>query len=474
MQRLAALCCAVSIAGALLGCSGKVSDVSIAYGGGGAQGGDPGTVNGGNVNSGGLEVGGRAGQVGDEINVSGTGGSGGASDSTLLLTESSWDITVTATWVEPELDVDLPLFPLTLALRDEDQVVTGILSRDGRASAFELIRQSGARVQLETKKDTSIPFWLGGDGSDGSLIALQLKTLTLTALDDDADGVADRLVGTGGGTIERSCGDCSYSNPVALKVSGTPDRTAPRLNLTHTPLNPLDEFRVSASEALLSGKLELGGIPLISRADDGNDAPPIWFSTPVVLPFSGAWKMTGVGRDFVGQVLDLSTANVTTLVDPGVFAQDGFETAANVALTGEAAVVDASSGLPIPSGSHALLLPPGSAATFHLQRTATASKGTVSVRFVELSADEGWRPKIDFRAAVIGGKRRDGDGNGGGDIPSLPTTHAIWIKAAPAYIAQVVLNEMGGGIGVLIAANSLDIGPWLPPGALLIDELKLE
>jgi len=49
MQRLAALCCAVSIAGALLGCSGKVSDVSIAYGGGGAQGGDPGTVNGGNA-----------------------------------------------------------------------------------------------------------------------------------------------------------------------------------------------------------------------------------------------------------------------------------------------------------------------------------------------------------------------------------------------------------------------------------------
>lgn len=460
------------ILGGVLGCSGKVSDVRIANGGS-ANGGEPSAYNGGGggANTGGVDSrAGGGGLLGDDI--IGGAGSGGANDSALLI-ESAWDITVTATWVEPELDVDLPPFPLTLALLDKGPSFTGILSRDGRMSILEVIRQGGARARFQAAKYGYIPFSLGGSG-EGALIALMLQTLTLTALDDDSDGIADRLVGTGDGAIERSCGDCSYSSPVTLKVSGKPDRTAPALNLPETPLNPLDELRVSVSEALKSGLLELSGNPPVSLFAGKTDALPIWFTTPTVLPFSGTWNVTGVGRDFAERLLDLRAASVTTLADPGIFAEDGFETAPNVSLTGAAAVVDASSGLPIPSGSHALLLPPGSSATFHIKRTAaSASKSTISAHFVELKSEEEWWPMIDFRAAVIGGGRRGWDGHAISDDP-LPTTHPIWIDASPAYVAQIVLNEAGNDIGVLIAAKTMPPGPGAPPGALLIDALTLE
>jgi hypothetical protein len=341
-------------------------------------------------------------------------------------------------------------------------------------STFEVIRQSGARARLQAANYSAISFSLGGSG-DGELIALMLRTLTLTALDDDSDGIADRLVGTGDGAIEQSCGDCSYSNPVTLKVSGKPDRTAPELNLPDTPWNPLDEWRVSVSEALKSGVLELSGNPPVSLSAENSNALPIWFSTPTVLPFSGTWNVTGIGRDFADRLLDLHAASVTTLADPGVFAEDGFDTTPNVSLTGAAAMVDASSGLPIPSGRHALLLPPGSSATFHIKRSAaSASKGTISAHFVELKSEEEWWPMIDFRAAVIGGGRREWDGRANSHDPSLPTTHATWIDASPAYAARVVLDETGNDIGVLIAAKTMPLGPQKPPGALLIDALTLE
>jgi len=402
--------------------------------------------------------GGSAGQAG----ASALAGSGGQGNVSAPLTTSAWDVTVSATWVLPNSHSDLPKFDLTLVLLDQP-MFRGLISAEGSVGEFGVVRKSVSSVSISSV--------LVGLPEPGPLTALTVQTMTLSAFDDDGDGFADRLVGAGDGTIEESCGDCSLSNPVKLSLSGRLDRTPPRLDMPSAPLNPIDSASMLTTEVLKSATVSLSGTKSVSLAVYNSSTRVIAVQSDQVLPFSGAWQVIGAGWDFADNALDLSGATLSTIADPGVFIQDGFESALNAALTGRAAVVDASSGLPIPGGQQALLLPPGSSATFHLKAASTSSK--VSARFVDLSDGDSNGPWVRLKAGVIGGSRRAEDFSSflSG---TLSTTHAVWKKAAPVRSAQVPLLDAGTDVVVRISAELCTAGPCPLPGALLVDDLKIE
>jgi hypothetical protein len=410
--------------------------------------------------------GGHAGDEVDEVNV--RAGSGGAVTTEAKLTTSAWDVTISTTWTQPNSHAEAPRFEMTMALFDES-MFHGLLSRDGSWLEFGLIRQGETSAAVATG-GSPVQIWLLTPAPPS--MALTLQSMTFTAFDDNGDGIADRLTGSGVGSIEEDCGDCALSYPVTVSLSGRPDQTPPRLNLSSEPLNPIDQFSVLTSEALKSASLLLSGSKTFALETYNQGMPLIGAGSSEVLPFSGSWKITGSGRDFAGLALDLSAASVSTIADPGVFAVDGFEGTLNATLTGDAAVVNVSSGLPIPSGQRALLLPPGSSATFHLKRGSTGK--TVSARFVDLSDAHSGGPWARFQAAVIGGRRAETFSSTGPG--TLTTTHPIWTRADPARSDQPPALQ-GTGADVVVRINAEFCsggGPCPPTGALLVDDLKVE
>lgn len=413
---------------------------------------------------------GNGGQSG--ASMSDNGGFGGRSPSSpTSLVTSAWDIRVSAAWRAPDLNATTPEFALTLGL-DAAAELSGRLSKDGSVSTFPLRRQSGSSASV-IPSESGVRFSL--PAGEGALTALTIDALTVTAFDDDADGIADRLTGVGEGEIEQSCGDCYFSKAVHLTLLGKPDQTPPTLRLPGGRLNPLDRVALVPSESLRSVQVALTSlekapqvVPLIF---EGAVASQMFFTTAQVLPFSGAWQVTGTGQDFAGHGLDLTAARLSTIADPGYFAQDGFESTPNLVLDGDAAFVDISSGLPIPNGKRALLLPPGSTATFHLRR---ASQTAVLANVVELSDVQDGSPYVSFQSAVIGGAERV-VAQWAPSVASLPTGNAVWIKAGTARTIKTVLNEAGSELAVTISSASCTGGGACPPfGALLVDDLQLE
>jgi len=453
-------------ASGLLGCAGKATDSGRAQGGE-ADGGDGGAGRGGSVGGGGVggaNVGGRGGQAGVELNVSGGLGGLGSTEPQLLL-ESAWDVSVAAQLTDDPKSPPTVL-ELTLVVLDDGGALTGMLSRDGQVVTFPLARENGVRAGLG-QTDSGLRVRVSGRYP---LTGLTLKTLTLSAFDDDKDGIADRLVGTGAGALEESCGDCYYNKPVDVRLSGKPDRTPPNLAQL-APLNPIDVLTVSTSEALKSATLALSGSSAVPLSADNALTPLITFSTPAVLPFSGTWTITGAGQDFAGHMLDLSSTTFTTLADPGIFAQDGFETEPKAELSSGCKWVDASSGLPIPNGSRALLLPPGNVATFHLRRSAASS--TVSARVVALGNGDDQGAWLQFETAVIDGQERSAEFSTL-EVGTLSTSAADWSRASAAKTVQLPLKEPGSEVVVRLTAQACTGGPCPVPGAVLVDELKLE
>lgn len=441
--------CALLVAGSLGACGGKSQDAGEVVG---------------------ASAGASAG-----VGTGPSGGAGGTASTTARLTRGGWDVTTTFT----PMVVEMPgvsstpgTLTFTLDLLDDGDTLSAILGSDGNGVAFPLQRTSATRAALQT----TLVEPLGGgllSSLGGQILALNYDTLQLTASDSDADGVADQLTGMGTGSIQISCGDCEYSSPVDIQLAGTPDKTAPHLYVPVDTLDPLAAWTVSASEPLASAKLSLTGNSIVALPSTRDDATLIEFGTQQVLPFSGTWQVTGSGYDFASNPLDLSQGQVTTLTDPGAFIQDGFESAVHAALSGDppATVVDASSGLPIPAGAHALLLPPAASATFHLTRQPGQSR--LSFTVVEL-----WGPGPNasafgrFQAGVIGGTDRVTlDWTRSATINA--TTNAKWTRASAPAIASATITEAGADVVVVLVIQS-SAEPSPPPGALLIDDLTLQ
>jgi hypothetical protein len=359
-----------------------------------------------------------------------------------------------------------------LNVLDEAGAFQCLLSRDGSWASFDLVPQNSPHPSLTSPQLLTEVFPLRPE--DSPQTQLVFSHVTIAAVDDDADGLADRLTGTGDGGVIVSHGDYGTSPGVTLTLSGTPDRSPPALNLPNAPLNPMDVLSITSSEALQTATLALTGTKSIPLAGMADLAWQTSFSVPEVLPFGGTWTVSGDGRDFAGFALDLSKTSFSTHPDPGIFAQDGFETAPNVTLVGAAQVVDGADGLPIPSGQHALLLPQGTSAIFHLKRTSATAK-TVSARLVGLRTAGGTtQPRL--RAAVIGGTERSYANPPPGAAAWSPTSNPAWAEATEPATVQAPLMDAGDDVIVYVEDAACPSFPSYcrPGGALLIDDLKLE
>jgi hypothetical protein len=439
----------------LLGCAGNAQDSSSAHAGsgGGGAGGEGGRLT---AVCGAANTGGDAGAAGD-AGGAGEGGTGGAAPVEELLDTSAWDVTISVSYTQ-EPGPDLEPFQWSLALDDAAEL-TALFSRNGQADRLELTRDTGARAH-------------SGSGFSWSVLGLSdavLETLQLSAFDDDSDGIADRLEGTGEGEVQEAVGDILFPHAAVFTLSGKIDRTppTPQMPSTRSPLATVD---IRMSEALKSASLALTGTSTVPLTVSEGSIQSTRFSTPTVLPFGGSWQVTGEGKDFAGLPLDLNAATLKTLDDPGVFAQDGFETQPLATLGDEVKWIAASDGLPIPTGDHALFLSRGNGATFHLKRSDGNTK--VSLNVVGLSKDV-WRPTFEVQSAVIGGTQRI-ELSGENKLTST-TSHPSWTNRSDVRTLQLELEDAGTDVVVQVYVPLCIATVGCPAnGALVIDDLHLE
>ena len=389
-----------------------------------------------------------------------------------LLTQGGWDVTAALTAKVPGTTLPLETLSFTLDVQGDLQGLSAIMGAAGRAVALPLQRTSGSSANATSTDGVSLMLV----GAPNSVLGLNFHSLTLTASDQNGDGIADRIDGTADAQLDITCGDCTYNDDVALTLTGQPDSAPPRLNVPTVPVNPLDALTFAVSEPLESVKLALAGTSNIaidtpSIAADGSRTWLVDFPIPQVLPFSGRWQVTGSGQDFASHPLNLSGAVLTTLDDPGVLAQDGFEGTLNATLAGDAEVVGVASGLPIPNGKQALLVPPNSSATLHLVRLPSQHQLTATV--VALTNDTyNGSPYGAFEAGVVGGTER-ATLQWPYSAMDRPTSSAAWAQAGTAVTASASLG--GGGTDVVIRlAPSSCMGPCAPGAALLIDDVQIQ
>jgi hypothetical protein len=304
-----------------------------------------------------------------------------------------------------------------------------------------------------------------------------VKALALTARDDDGDGIADRLEGQGQAQGSVIRGDQGFTVNLDFKLSGLPDVQRPSL-IVPTPLHPLDGVQVVASEPVaLTCTLSLSdaATPANQVALTGYTASNGAlgrFSSPMVLPFGSTWNLVAKGADLAGLSFITPTTAVKLLADPGLFAQDGFETAPRALLSGTAAVVSHVGTLSALTGTQSLFVAPGSSATLHLAGSQPLSHVRFSTRTLStVSGFSAGTPPLAI--ATIGGSQRL-------MIPNRPTAAAptatgdsTWPYAAPQQDYDLPLLEAGTDVVIRIAPSyCVGLCPTLQ--AVLLDDVVVE
>lgn len=154
-----------------------------------------------------------------------------------------------------------------------------------------------------------------------------------------------------------------------LQLTATPDADAPELTLPTEALHPLDGSAAEASEALLDAHASLTAVDGSARnlePSHGAAKPAFFVEIPPLLSFGSTYRWHATATDFAGNQL-LSRGQLSTLADPGILPQDGFESAVP-ALGDTPAPVVAEGAI---SGAHSLRVEPNERSTFHLHRVGS-------------------------------------------------------------------------------------------------------
>lgn len=215
------------------------------------------------------------------------------------------------------------------------------------------------RVPLAPQSDgwtTQAPVSFRPSGS--SFPATTYTSMTLRPTDGGCTGEAD-------GTYTYLGGDVIYVQPFTATFVGVADNSPPQVAVASTGEDPLRFGTVMVNELLPKGTTaelvdDAGLVIPMSSLPDGESA------AHGVSGFQATCLALAFGRTYTVRVLpalvDLAgnTApwpTFATLSDPGLFAQDGFESAPNLLVRGDVQVVDAST-LPVPTGGRALRVLP--------------------------------------------------------------------------------------------------------------------
>jgi hypothetical protein len=302
------------------------------------------------------------------------------------------------------------------------------------------------------------------------------------------------LQGTAVGAAQVSCGDCLFSVPFVADVAGVPDVTPPVLvaGADTVPSNPFLPFTLVASEPLpVTATARLTAtdgshVDLLPTILAGAPALVTGFSKPdVVLSYGQGFVVTFEGLvDFAGHrgAAD-PPLRLVAFSPPPLVAGDGFESV-TAAQVGGAAVIGAGGPLPPISGARSAyisapgLLSPdgtlvGSALRVRLAVPAGATKLRFSTRSVSMFLGGGFAGVVNV-GSVGHGKATAAITMSGLGAP------AVWPPNRTVLVTSVAPQELAlppdATDEVLVDFDTSDSGCGLPlpPGGLLIDDLRVE
>lgn len=410
--------------------------------------------------AGGTSGGGSGGSAGiagsgGSVGGGGVGGVGGG----VPLDPSSWDVQVKVERTSDPLLSFVPecaSFAFTARAEPSGDGADLIMGRNGEIFEETIVR---------TDDFYSVTEPLLVPSSDCLSTSIAFTTLSLSALDLDGDGKGDLLSGGGQGYAEVFSGDIVDRYELNFELSGTPDRTAPRVKLE---LNTDGSIVAHASEPLAQGAVvRLVGTSTVELPASSAPKTPITFVSSANLPFSGEWKLEVAAKDLAG-LSAVGMGTLSTLPDPGVFAADGFEGPLAAKLDGGAKVVSGVGDIPAISGSKSLFVPRVSQATLHLARTGDHLR--LKARALSTYAET--QVLFAITAGVIGGTQRVSPMPVSG-IAMSATGDTDYAYASDPLLIDLTLNEPGDDVLVTITPHG-DC-PFCPEyAALLIDDLRIE
>ncbi len=432
--------------------------------------------------------GGRAIDRSDAVNWSNAGGgaggddsgkggapeppSGGSASTVAMLSTSEWDVKIQFQMRDtPQHIADAAncgTVALTLDIIDDGGALKFFLGGDGSAT----VGFPSARTSNSLTLDEAIAYQprvgpcslvVNGD----PLYSFDAKQLR--AIDADGDGQFDRLEASGTGSASYLTGVPDEGTPLTFTLSGVPDKTAPTISGGSNESNPLDLISLTLSELLKTGELSLQGDPVIPLGSIDADDLPTRFESQQVLPFGHTWHLAGSGADYAGLPLN-TNLTVSTVKDPGIFAQDGFEGPVAALLTGGAQVIDPSYGVAM-TGSRALLIPPDGSATLHLA-SSTHGKRKLTLHFSKLFEDANMSDS-GSGLLEVGAVGEAGPNSTALTVtgPTTPISLGQWHAASAPSTLMVPLENPADDEIVRVSTSSC--GGACPSVALVIDDLTL-
>ncbi|HET7541057.1 MAG TPA: hypothetical protein VFK05_14340, partial [Polyangiaceae bacterium] len=157
----------------------------------------------------------------------------------------------------------------------------------------------------------------------------------------------------------------------------------------------------------------------------------------------------------------------------GLFAQDGFEGAPTLSLSGDAKIVASVGTLPAINGKVSLFVPTGSSATLHVARPSSASYLRFKAQALLSTSSGGLSSNSYLEAGVIGGSQHLQPSEVLPTTPSTSTGDSKWPYVAPKQDVALLLTESGADVAIRISLRACQ-GLCPPAIALLIDDLRVE
>jgi hypothetical protein len=294
------------------------------------------------------------------------------------------------------------------------------------------------------------------------------------------------------GAYQQLSGDVVYNVGIRASMAGVRDRTAPVLTAFPAgPVHPLSFTGVMVDE-LLPGNTtatlvsSTASVPLTPAPTDTSLGVSAFGLRSMALAFGNTYglKIQPSAVDLAGNQA-VTIPSVSTLSDPGVLTQDGFEGTINAYMVGFAPITSADT-LPIPAGTKAIAAPGGFTgvcnARFTSRLSVKAGATSVKLSFITYQAKSGWAAGWSyshyFTVAVPNGSAVS---TMIGNLKTTPLSKP-WTGDAPGsdvnsygdlLEAQLPLPpDTDGEVMLDILAICAQPGP--PPPGIIIDDVRVE
>lgn len=392
---------------------------------------------------------------------------------------SSWDTTLTFQFVgtKPEWS-SCSRASFTTHLDPSGTALDAILGRDGESTSARFVATSDAADSYALEET----LYLANEWTDCSVYDIGIRSLTLFGRDTDGDGQIDSIDGTGNAV--GSVGTGAITNvSLAVELHGALDNIAPSIIVPAAPREPLDALVLAATEPVTP----TSEVTLVSSTEQyplaGSPSGAfVRFSANTILPFGSAFQVRAQGMDLGGIAFDPSASATLTLVDdPGIFVEDGFESAPNALLTTGAEVVTNVATVSAITGQRSLFIPPGASATLHLLKQPGASHLRFTARLLSRGG-QGFGSTEPSRSSAVevgalGGSTRNSATLRYDIDPKSETGDSSWRFAGSNQDVSVDVPDEGSDVVVRfrpphLCAPHLELCQTDP--ALLIDDVRIE